>query len=352
MTGKWDIHGWENLTANNNPTVVRAREEFLSWLEEVPDSRRTSWDKRLRSDQDHPHFSVRLELFLHHYLTSNRWGLAIEPDVHGSDHKPDFLAEKDTGRVFWEAKLVMDREANAQQDQRLSQLADNLTKRLNRTVMLEPLTKLPSSLPSRRMATEIERQASRLSAEQLSDLDLTFEHQGEEFSIKVLVVSEAPMDRAGEVGVLIFPVRTIELGEQIRSALAGKANRYGDLRAPYVIAISVEAGFPADVREEVAALFGDEVWDIPKSGSVSVTRRREPNGFFTKRLNSQPPHPQVSAVLFYRFRWLEDGHEHKIHAYHNPFAKYPLEPGVFPGIQQLVRKGEKLEWINGIPTES
>ena len=52
----------------------------------------------------------------------------------------------------------------------------------------------------------------------------------------------------------------------------------------------------------------------------------------------------------YRFKWLDEGHEHRIHIYHNPFAAKIIDPGLFPGIPQFMRQGEtEMGWINGEP---
>ncbi len=86
----WDIRGWKSLTIHDDPPLVAAREEFLSWLSKVPEPHRASWKQRLESELDHPHYSVRLELYLHHYFESSGWSIDIEPDMPGSPNKPDF----------------------------------------------------------------------------------------------------------------------------------------------------------------------------------------------------------------------------------------------------------------------
>jgi hypothetical protein len=59
----WDVRGWKRLTVHNDPSLVTAREEFLSWLAEVPEPTRSACEKRLKSKYDHAHLAVRLELY-------------------------------------------------------------------------------------------------------------------------------------------------------------------------------------------------------------------------------------------------------------------------------------------------
>ncbi len=78
------------MTIHDDAPLVAAREEFLSWLSKVPQPHQASWKGRLMSVLDHPHYSVRLELYLHHYFESNGWRIDIEPEMLRSPNKPDF----------------------------------------------------------------------------------------------------------------------------------------------------------------------------------------------------------------------------------------------------------------------
>ena len=89
---------------------------------------------------------------------------------------------------------------------------------------------------------------------------------------------------------------------------------------------------------------------VPQKGMGAVTESRKPNGFFTSIRDGARRHEQVSAVLFYRFKWLEDDHVHQIHIYHNPFAQRTVNTDLFPGIPQMVPyDDETMRWINGEP---
>jgi hypothetical protein len=344
----WDVRGWKRLTAHDDPPLPAARQEFLSWLAEVPESWQSKWRGRLKSDLDHPHYSVRLELYLHHYFRSNDWDIEIEPERPGSPNKPDFRVTHGKDRILVEAKAVLDEQSTAQQTQRLRQLADNLTSKLSRVVIIEPLSDLPPSLPARRIRGQIERRA-RTQGNEILEFDLSDEHLDTSYALKVVILprsSDSAEPRG--VGGTISGVHTITIAKQIRDALEQKAGKYGLVDTPFIIALYVETMFPAHTKHEVDALFGDRECLVPTRGVGEVTERRKPNGFFTSVRQGKRRHVNVSAVLFYCFKWLENTHVHLAHIYHNPFALIPLNPDLFPGVPQMV-PCVNLKWINGEP---
>ena len=146
------------------------------------------------------------------------------------------------------------------------------------------------------------------------------------------------------------PAETITNAQQLRMALQEKASKYGTLDLPFVIAVSGETKFPLTTTHEQDALLGNRAWNLPQRGSGTASETRTPNGFFSSRRNNVTKYPNVSAVLVHRFSWLNEGHEHRLHIYHNPFALRPLNPGIFPGVPQMV-PGDRatLNWTNGEP---
>ena len=144
----WNVTGWRGLTAHDGAPLLGAREELLSWLATVPEPTRAAWTARLKSDLDHPHYSVRLELYLYHYFTSNRWVVQIEPTMLGTLNKPDFLLSRGEDRLLVEAVTLLDDRSTAQQTQILRRLADDLTRKLSRSIVIQPLSDLPPSLPT------------------------------------------------------------------------------------------------------------------------------------------------------------------------------------------------------------
>jgi len=347
----WDVRGWKRLTIHEDPPVVAARKEFLAWLAEVPDPYSVDLNARLRSKLDHAHLSARLELFVHHYFRSNEWAVRIHPQVVESSNHPDFLVEKEGGKLLVECRSVFDHHIIEQQDQRLHRLADDVSKELGRTVILHPLSDLPPSIPARRIRSWINQQQIPDESSDLMEFDFWDDHQGIHYGVRAIMLklNEEEKPPTGVQG-FISQAQNITNAQQLRGALQEKASKYGTLNVPYVIAVSGETWSPMSTRHEVDALFGNRVWNIPQRGPVIVTETRNRDGFFTVQRNNVPRYGHVSAVLVYRFKWLEEGHDHRMHVYHNPFATRPINPELFPGFPQFIRQGETaMRWANGEP---
>ena len=349
----WDVRGWRRLTVHEDPPLVAARQEFLAWLAEVPEPHRVDLGARLRSELDHAHLSARLELFVQHYFRSSGWAVRIHPEVTSSSNRPDFLMEKGDDVLLVECKSVLDQPPLAQQDQRLRQLADNAGKKLGRAVILNPLSDLPPNIPARRIRSWIDRQEIPDNTADLLEFDFWDDYQGQHYGIRAVVPS---LDDAEEplTGVhgLMSQVQTVTTARQLRVALQEKATKYGRLDLPYVIAVSLETKFHR-LKHEVDALLGDRMVVVPRHDPTNVTETRNQNGFFTAPRNDSFGFPQVSAVLVYRFKWLDEGHEHRMHIYHNPFAARPIDLGFFPVIPQWIQREENtMGWINGEPESS
>lgn len=349
----WDIRGWRRLTVHDDPPLVAAQEEFLAWLAEVPEPHTVDLDARLRSELDHAHLSARLELFVHHYFCSNWWAVKIHPQVADSLNRPDFLVEKEDAKLLVECRSVFDQIDNAQQDQRLLQLADEASKNLSRTVILHPLSDLPPSIPVRRIRSWIERLEAPDNGPEFLEFDFWDDHQGHHYGVQAILPKLTDEGEAlTGIHGYISQVQNIENAKRLRAALRKKAGKYGTLDVPYVIAVSGDTNFPMTTKHELEALFGDLVWNIPQRVTETVNEKRKPNGFFTSHRNNALEYRDVSAVLVYRFRWLDKGHEHRMHIYHNPYALRPINPDLFPGMPQMVRVGEEMKWINGEPDDA
>lgn len=343
----WNVRGWQRLTVHDDPPLVAARQEFQSWLTEVPEPWQSKWRGRLEGAQDHPHLSVRLELYLHHYFKSEGWAVDIEREMPGSPNKPEFRVTRGQDRILVEAKAILDEQTIAQETGRLRQVADNLSGKLSRDVIIEPLSHLPpTTLPASRIKAQIEQRATT-QIDEVLEFDISDVHQGMQYSLKVVLFPKSPdTTQPGGVGGTISGVHMLNIGKRIRDALEKKAGKYGSIDMPFVIAVYGAGEFPVQAEDEFDSLFGDRVRNVHSSSQV--TEKRKPNGFFTSVREGKRRHEHISAVLFYRFKWLENTHRHLLHIYHNPFALRPLNQDLFLGVPQMVPDNAgTLEWING-----
>ena len=352
--GKFNVHGWEHLSGDK-PVIVAAREEISRQLEAVPECHKKTWAKRLKSKQDHPHFSVRLELYLHHFFKERGWEIDIEPKLPGTTNKPDFLLRHGECEMLVEAKTLLDPEPVAQQDERLKGLADGLTKKLKRKIHIHPYFDLPPvNLPYRRIATEIEKRVSDTVVEKwksgrlLQEFLIEGEHQAYKYSLEVTII---PSLTAG-IGGWVSQVYEDNTGERMREAILEKAAKYGKPTIPFVIAIWPQVLFYSshDPYEDdyVALVGGDEFWTM----TDFVPQFRFNGVFYIRNKDSSRRYSHVSAVAIYLFKhdW-NPPHTGRssLRVYHNPFADFPINTDVFRG--EGIRQGvinldtDKMQWI-------
>ena len=243
-----------------NPSVVAVRKEVLRQLGEVPESHRGTWEKRLRS-RDHHHFSVRLELYLHDFFKGRGWEIEIEPRLSGTSNRPEFRLRRGAQEFLVEAKALLDPKPVEQQDTRLKELADRLSGRLNRTVSIHPLYDLPSSLPNRYIAAEIEKTASDVGFHQ--EFRIEGQHQGSTYALEVTVVlDEKPTSTAG-VSATIGQAYHADTGRRMWEAMEVKAGKYGEHDVPFVITVWPQTHLYDPDDDDSIALYGDQVWQLP-----------------------------------------------------------------------------------------
>lgn len=281
------------------------------------------------SKLDHPHFSVLLEIYLHQFFRERGLEVELEPALPGTCNRPDFVVHMGNNSMIVEAKTVLGAESETQQDSRLMQLADGLSRRLNCTVLIHPMIDLPSSLPNRRIAAEIENRASDVGL--LQEFLLEGQHQGQPYSLEVTVILEDKPSPTADVGVTVGQAVHVEVGHPVREAILRKAKKdYGEVDTPFVIAVwpKLPWHFSFGDNDDLVALYGDKEWQEQTHGEWKEIVKH--NGVFNLKLTDESyRYSRVSAVLFC--------HPHRsdpLRIYHNPFAKHPVGPGVFKGIPQ------------------
>ena len=355
---KYNVRGWDHLSGDKSE-IVAVRKEVLWQLAEVSGSHPANWEKRLKSKLDHLHFSVRLELYLHHFFKERGWKVDIEPELPNTTNRPDFLLRDGASEILVEAKALLDSDPVAQQDERLKELADRLSKKLALRVHIHPLIDLPPvSLPYGHIGARIEQRATATAVEKwksgelLKEFPIEGEHLGHPYSLEVTII---PSPTSG-VGGWVTQAHEDNTGNRIREAIKEKAKKYGKPGIPFVIAVWPKmsfymSGYPS--HDDYVALFGgDELWTVTPSGGAESQFGL--NGvFYFKNDNGTRRYSHVSAVALYLFRYDTDPPytgRSLLRVYHNPFADYRLNSEVFRGVPQgfVNFDSDKLQWV-GVP---
>ena len=349
---KWNVQGWDSLVGDK-PGIVAAREELMRWLKNVPGVERDKWHNRLKS-KNHHHFSVRLELYLHHFFRERGWEIDIEPELAGASDRPDFRLRQGEYEILVEAKTLLDPESAEKQDTHLKSLADGLSEKLKRTVSIHPLSDLPPNLSYKDIASAIEKKAGAV--EPVQKFRIAGEHVGCPYELEVTIVLEDKPTPYTDVGITVGQAQDANPGQRMRMREAiigkGRTSKYGKLDTSLVIIVWPQTSLysPGPDNDDRIALSGDMDWREVFPGGFREFS--EPNGVFNlKNSDGARRYSRISAVGIYLFSWdSRDNPRHELYVYHNPYADHPVSHSVFQGIPQGVCNIStgQLEWLDNL----
>jgi hypothetical protein len=334
---------------------VEYRRELMHYLDEYPDgAHKDDLKGRLYSYTESGFYSVCFELYLYHFLEPRSYRITLHPDVPGSTGHPDFGVECATGDFMVEAVLALDSQERRAQEQRLNKVIDALRNvRGNVAVWAQLVTALPNAFPLRRVRSFLEREVDQLDATNLEvPSTITFT---DDFNGTPVIVDFLVMDKGEEQPVIgawsMANAQVVTAHQRIKLAVATKANKYGTLSKPYVIAVWPRTQFPVSGVSAGRALYGDLKVEIPSDRTKPVRTKRALNGIFNTLTKGHVHNRQISAVLLYKERFLESSYERQLCIYHNPYALIPLPTQIFAGVPQLVPvwdedENGRMEWLD------
>jgi hypothetical protein len=359
------------LNSSAREGFQQIREMLDSWFDLYPAEHKVEIRSRFRSRDDSQYRSAFFELFLHELLLRVGDRPQVHPALSHRTRRPDFLVEsQEHGHYFLEATLATDetRQETAARA-RLSVLFDSINgiDSPNFYIGMD-IEGTPATSPSgRRVRAFLELHLRRLDPDHIAEIARTsglprwrFEHDG--CTIWFYPIPKGPdfRGRSGirPIGLQSTGVRCLETPATIRAAILEKAGRYGDLEAPYIIAVNVIADLfrPSDVA---AALFGDEALIVQQddTGRWREGFGRSRNGAWVNA--SGPRYTRVSAVLVCSELRPSNLHQSTACVYHNPWAERPYIGGlnlltrVVPNNERECRResGQTLGHIFGLPSD-
>lgn len=357
------IGQFDYLNASGRPEAASVRQLIDAWLVDYPAAHRPDLIRRLRSRDDMSHRSAVFELMLHALLLRQGFTIVeIEPQLPNGK-APDFLVEAPDGRRFYlEATLAsgIDNVA-AGADRRMREALQAIDDVRSPDFFLHLHTR---GTPNQPIATARLRRAVQRFVDEL-DYDQAvvtaeagqppaplwqYAEHGAHFTIQP--VPKNIRRREGRaIGGRMLPGGVIMPEVAIKSAVEGKAGRYGHIGLPLVIAVNALEEF-ARVGDAVDALFGTTGVIVSEDGAARGTRNRDgawrgPGG---------PVYTRSSAVLFVaRFSAWSVG-QRSISLILNPWARNPIA-GLPLGVEvrEVVdgrletQPGQPLREIFGLP---
>lgn len=262
--------------------------------------------QRLRSGDNEQFRSAYLELYLHESLLRAGYEIVVHPEVPGTTRRPDFLAVRGDERLYVEAIAPGSTAAAKAAAGRRAVLFDTVNRLQdpNFILWLDHLVDGPRPPRAARLRGELRQWLRRLDPDAAWTADdaprYDWREDGWEAGLKAFPKKfEARGLRPDSRVIGIYghsEASFVDDAPIIRGALDAKHNEYGDLDAPFVIAIGTYM-MDSDRWHAWNAMYGQLAFEFdPNSDGEQATRPiRQADGYF-----GTPPDWQnrnVSGVL-------------------------------------------------------
>lgn len=357
--GRFSRPQWDYLLHDNAEHARSYRDELRAALKAFPSGNRADMKRRLYSETASGFWSACMELRLHGVL-SGLGSVEVHPSVEGTESHPDYRVSTSETRLFAEATVALDSDEDREQHQRLGRLLDSIDSIvLPFGVWVDPVTDLAPDLDNDSVI--------RFLRQELGPLESTQEEKG-----RLLTFRKRTRAGVSEIDFEVWPreeaqtlveawgpaaARELTTHETIRRRVQHKATKYGELGAPFVVAIWPRLQLPTISESVMRGLYGTETFVYSKQDMILEDVVRQPDGAFNLRVGDQVQNRQVSAVAIHLERLTGHGWERYWLLYHNPFALTPLSASAFNMVPQFVfertPRGFSGRWLDGVdPWES
>lgn len=357
------IGHFDYLNASGRPEAASVRALIDRWLADYPETHRLEMIRRLRSRDDVLHSSSLFELMLHALLLRQGFAvIAIEPELPNG-RSPDFLVEAPNGtRFYLEATIAQGmNNAAAGADRRMREALQAIDEVQSPDFFLHLYTQGTPSQPIAvgRLRRAVQCFVDSLEYEQVianNDAELatlpTWRHEehGAHFTIQA-VPKNARRSGGRAIGGRMLPGGVIHPDVAIRSAVVGKAGRYGEIDLPLVIAVNALEQY-AGIDDAVDALFGSPAALVRGNFETEFIRNFDGAWYGP----AGPVNTRCSAVLFIERLSAWSVAQRSIHLFVNPWARYPIgEISIGVDVHEVIdqrmqeRSGQALKRIFNLP---
>lgn len=353
-----DQYSYYNRSARAGVESIRLL--LQEWFGRYPAADQPELRARFKADFQ----SAFFELFLHELIVQLRAAPVPHPAVEtGIGTRPDFRVDSPwAATMYLEARVARDESATETRERRvLGSIYDHINALpiadwflrivgLRISGSRQPaLRKFKAGLLA--WLDSLDYDAHLSGSETLEALDElpTWQFADEVFEIEIsaMPVSRERRGAPDHRPIGIYPMEGgwQDTGSMLRKALERKGTKFGQLHAPYIIAVNSVSAFGFDRIDQMEALFGKEQLVIGP-GDREPIMSRKPNGFWAGP--NGPQHKRVSAVLFCQVSpW--NVHKAQLCLYHNPWAQHPYD-GELNECPRAIPHASRMEWVPGCDT--
>ena len=348
------------LDRSARPSVNRVRIFLCAALERYPAEERDEMVARIQSGNEVHFRSATFEVFLHEALLRLGYQVITHPDPGtGVAKRPDFLVSASDGTDFFlEATLASERDGRNPAAEAMKETALGYLNEARHPCFFVDVDSDgdPTTQPSgRALARDVHTWLNQLDPDALraqlvgAGLDampyITWVHEGWEVTLRAIPMAS---DRRGHatqlIGALGNGATWVNAWEPLRDAVKKKANRYGEVTKPLVIAVNADI-FHLDEIDEVQALFGEEYWAEVIGHPERSGPRRRANGAW--RGPHGPQNRRASAVWFFNDLTPYTIASRRCTLYVNPWAYIP-PPTCLQRVPTRRVDGEELAQVPGM----
>jgi hypothetical protein len=354
------VSHFEYLNSSARVEAAKVRAVVGRMFDRYPAQMQEALRRRLRSVDDNTHLSAFFELALHDLLLrSGCRALAVEPDLGGTPRSPDFLARTPQGERFYlEATLATGRSRSEEgADRRLKEAFQAIDSVCSPDFFLElHIAGMPAApVSGGRLRRALERWLNSLDYQQVkrtwdeSEECPVFRYEQHGVCFKILPIpraaSRGTMQRSRAIGVRMPEAQWVQPQEAIKNAISAKAARYGQLDAPYLVAINAMDDH-ADEESAVDAAFGTPTVFVRRThAGFDEHAGRNGDGIWCGR--SGPVNTRVSGILSTERLTPWSLAQSRARLIINPWSRHPLSDPPFP-IDRLAVQQERLNRTDGL----
>lgn len=259
------------LNRSSESVFTGTRQLLQEWVGRYPSSDRNSLIRSMQSPNDHEFESAFWELYLHEAYRCAGYRLTVHPNVSGSSKHPDFLVENDDSRFYLEAVRTNMPAGKLAEKRRLGEVhtvleelaADKFKIRFTYdSIGSQPLATTKLRIQLKQWLASLDPGAV-IAAYAASPKDQSLPRHSfaeDGWSLEFTALPLGP-ETAGKGGRLVgvFGAKRaagVDNVSPLARAVDQKANRYGALDAPLVIAVMANTEFPTRDYQIQEALYG------------------------------------------------------------------------------------------------
>ena len=295
---------FQALNEGGAPASSYMRDRLESWFRRFPPAGQRDLRARFRSNDDHVHEGAFFELFLHELFTRLGFKLSVHPEVAGAATRPDFLVRRRGQRFYLEATVVGKKQGNLTYSPNEQDVIDKLNELASPSFYISVHTEgtLTKTLGKKEVTRPFEElldahdpdEVQRLIDEGGSNAAPSRRIQHGTWSLAGWLYPVSPENRGNAPRQLVIGrhrALRIDPVFPVQKAVKKKAQAYGPLDAPLVVAVS-----PRDVsydapRCDLEVLFGKERLAFSEGQPTQLDR--QPDGIWSTR-------SKIDAVMMFQ----------------------------------------------------